>query len=142
MLYQAVVKELVGLPNVGLVVSLYFVQDCSYFTTSYNKIYEKEPLHELKCTLWNIEVFKKIFKKSLKSQKSQKSSKNGKIYKILQKSQKIFKILKIFVKSKKISKIFVKYKKILKIFQKSENLENLVHCFPSDLPLAQNHHFL
>ena len=29
MLYQAVVKELVGLPNVGLVVSLYFVQDCS-----------------------------------------------------------------------------------------------------------------
>ena len=28
MLYQAVVKELVGLPNVGLVVSLYFVQDC------------------------------------------------------------------------------------------------------------------
>ena len=28
MLYQDVVKELVGLPNVGLVVSLYFVQDC------------------------------------------------------------------------------------------------------------------
>ena len=28
MLYPAVVKELVVLPNVGLVVSLYFVQDC------------------------------------------------------------------------------------------------------------------
>ena len=31
MLYQAVVKELVGLPNVGLVVSLYFVQDCTMY---------------------------------------------------------------------------------------------------------------
>ena len=28
MLYQAAVKELEVLPNVGLVVSLYFVQDC------------------------------------------------------------------------------------------------------------------
>ena len=29
MLYQAVVKELVVLPNVGLVVSLYFVHNCA-----------------------------------------------------------------------------------------------------------------
>ena len=29
MLYQAVVKELIGLLNVGLVVSLYCIQDCS-----------------------------------------------------------------------------------------------------------------
>ena len=28
MLYQAIVKELVVLRNIGLVVSLYFVQDC------------------------------------------------------------------------------------------------------------------
>ena len=33
MLYQAVVKELEVLPNVGLVVSLYFVQDCTIYVT-------------------------------------------------------------------------------------------------------------